>query len=266
MATTTRKRKTVTKPSSEETNPLLDWTDNEEVNHPRILLCGKPKKGKTHFIGTCPKPFIIDTDHGTLSIAQKHIPRYKLYRHKFESGDQSYMTVNNIIADLREKRGPVWEALEQAKYVPETIALDSASALSDLMEVGIVNHPPNGKDRDGITLTLPDYNIIQRRLFGIIDNLKSLPYMVVVTMGIDVELDEFNRLIESPSATGRKLGPKLPHFFDDIFKCDYDEKKEVWTMSPVATKQFEHAGTRNEGIPLKVYENPSWDTFSKYYG
>jgi hypothetical protein len=229
-------------------------------------LCGKAKKGKTYFAGTCPHPFFLDTDQGTLTVSDNHIPKMKFTREKFASGEQGYMTVNKAIGDLREKDGPVWEALEKANYVPKTVVLDSASALSDLMEVELIAHPPTEKGRDGTTLQLQDYNIIQRRLFGIIDNLRSIPYIVVVTMGIDIELDDMNRLIENPSATGKKLGPKIPHFFDDIFKCDYDTKKEVWTMSPVATRSFEHAGSRKSAIPMKVFENPSWDTFSKYYG
>lgn len=256
------------KPSSKalEINSKVKFSDAPGELKVKALLVGRAKTGKTTFAGTFPKPFFINTDKGMVSLKGKNIPYITIERMTEENKkNPDYLTrwldVRQILVDLKMQEGEYWEGL--ASYKPETIVLDSISALSDLMEAEIICDPPDKKDRSD-TLFLSDYNIIQRRMFSLIDLLRELPYHVIATSGIDVSQDELGRMLENPSATGNKLGPKIPHFFDEVYYHEYDKDNKVWTLTPVQSKRFPHGGSR-VGLEMKTYNNPSFDMFKKFY-
>lgn len=256
-------KKTITKKTE---NDLIKFTDDEKTMYYKILCVGRTKTGKTFFAGSFPRPFVINTDKGLATLKSKNIPYLTIERMTAENmGNDSILSswveVRQILNDLRYQEGKYWEAVE--KYKPGTIILDSVSALSDLMEAEVIANPPDKKDRSD-TLFLSDYNIIQRRLFSILDMFRELPYHVVATAGIDITQDEMQRILENPHATGSKLGPQIPHFFDEVYYHEYNKEKKVWTLTPVATKRFPHGGSRY-GLEMTVFENPTFDKMKKYF-
>jgi hypothetical protein len=170
--------------------------------------------------------------------------------------------------NLRNQEGEYWEELQEAGYVPETVVLDSLTALSDIFEAEITMYPPDGKDRDE-ALQIQDYNIIQRRLFALLDIGREMPYHFIVTAGVDLDKDALGKMIENPAATGNKLGARVPHFFDEVYLLEKeggDEKNPDvhWLLTPAQTKRFFHSGSR-WGLPIQYYKNPTYEKLSKYY-
>jgi hypothetical protein len=134
-----------------------------------------------------------------------------------------------------------------------------------MMEEEIILNPPDGKDRDE-TLWISDYNIIGRRLLGIVDMARELPYNFIATAGIDRVKDDVGAVLEAPMASGNKLGPKIPHTFDDVYLTEQvNDKNDVfWALTPLQTKRFNFSGSRL-GLPMKKYKNPTYEKLLPYY-
>lgn len=247
---------------SKDTSNIISFTDEELAKYVRILSCGRAKTGKTYFAGTWPSPLIINTDKGTRTLSSMHIPTINILH-----GEAAWRIMLNIIRNLDAKEGEYWEALAKAKYVPQTIVLDSVSALSSLMEIELLQDPPEGanrKNKEG-GLQLQDYNCIQNRLYGILRQMAELPYNIIVTASTDYLVNDADgRLYENPSVSGNKAGPQIPHFFDDVYYHSYDRTTSKWILDPQQSLRFNHAGSRGH-IPLVPVENPTYQKLKKYY-
>lgn len=234
---------------------------SSDTEYDRVLCCGRAKSGKTFYACSYPKPFVINADKGLATVRDKNIPYIDIERMTNENKNDRdavcrYKDVLQVVLDLKNKEGMYWEMLEEAKYVPETIVLDSVSALSDLFESEIVTKPPDGRERNEC-LQIQDYNLIQRRLFGLIDLLRESPYHIVCTIGIELKQDEKGAFLDNPLATGSKLGPQLPHFFDEVYFHWYDKDKKKWVLSAQQSKRFPYSGTRI-GVGMEEFDNPTY--------
>lgn len=228
----------------------------------RVFSCGRAKSGKTYFACTYPKPLVINTDKGLATVRDKNIPYIDIVRMTEENKNDRdvlcrYSDVLQIIKDLKYQEGKYWEEMESVGYVPETIIIDSISAMSDLMEAEIIIKPPDGKGRNEI-LQIQDYNLIQRRMLSIIDMCREMPYHFVATAGLDLKQDERGAFLDNPLATGAKLGPQIPHYFDEVYLHEYDRDKKKWTLTPMQSKRFPYAGTR-KGLKMVTFDNPTYE-------
>jgi len=244
------------------------------VDPVRVLLAGGPKTGKTRFAASFPNPVFIDTDRGMKSIAKPRPPAFVISRREPTSGPDeltSYRDVRDIISNLIYKDGPYWDALQSIGYEPKTLVLDSLSSLSDICEVEIIADPAvlgskTEAKTHGEALQLADYNIIQRRIFGILDLARQLPINFVVTTGVTFTQDDKGILREQPNLTGNKLGPSVPHFFDDVFYM-YQEREGneiLYYADNRPTRTWAHSGTRF-GVPKDAFKFPTYDDFKPYY-
>ena len=232
----------------------------------RVLSCGRAKTGKTFFACSYPKPFVINCDKGLATIRDKDIPYIDIERMTDDNKNDRdvlnrYKDVLQVIKDIKYQEGTYWDMLKKIKYMPETIVLDSLSALSDLMEAEIMISPPDKRDRNE-QLQIQDYGLIGRRIFGLVDILREAPYHIVCTIGLDLKQSDTGSFLDQPMATGSKLGPQLPHFFDEVYLHEYDKDKEQWTLTPQQSKRFPFAGSRN-GLEMKPFYNPTYDKLRK---
>lgn len=269
MSVRSRQAKPEPAKNAKADSDILSFTGDKDSSFVRVCLCGKPKTGKTYFMATSPSPFFIDTDKGLMTLVGMKVnaPAYRLERVSAgtnRESDTAFLQIRSILAQLKNGSGPVISALKKAKYEPKTLCIDSGSALSDLFEVDVINFPPDGKDRSD-TLQLQDYNVIQRRMFQIIDMARELPMNLIVSFGLDILQDESNRMVNNPSATGNKLGPKIPHFFDEVYLTWYDREDGAYYLTPQQNRSFPHAGSRFQ-VPPEDFKNPKWKDFLKYYG
>ncbi len=262
-------KKTVAKPKKRE-GSVLEWADGETNTSVKVLSVGPSKTGKTFFACSWPKPIIINTDKGLSTIRESHVPFFTIHRMTDEDVESdnlcSYRDVLSIMMSLKTKKGTYWDMLSEANYVPETLVIDSLSALSDIMEAEILyRNPPTekGNKRAG-ALFLQDYNLIQNRMLLLIDKAKELNLNLVCTAGINVVQDDQQRRFEAPMVSGNKLGPKVAHAFDDVYLHYYDGKEKAWFLSPEQTRSFSFSGTRYK-IPMEPVKNPVYKKMEKYY-
>ena len=169
--------------------------------------------------------------------------------------------VHAHVASLKKEEGEMYELVKELGI--KTIFIDSISAYSDLLEADTIVKPFDGKERTE-ALQIQDYNWIQNRIYQTLRDMVALPYNFVASAGLDVHPDDKGRLRTHPSAAGNKLGPRIPHFFDDVLLFYYDERKQQYMCSPEQSKEFEHAGSRAK-IPLKQYSDASFGTFKEYW-
>lgn len=269
--TTTQTKKPITKskPKARE-GSVLEWSDGITNTSVKVLCVGPSKTGKTYFACSWPKPIVVNTDKGLSTIRDSHVPYFTIHRmsdEDLETGNLcSYRDVLDIIMNMKTKKGPYWDMLEEAHYVPETLVIDSLSALSDIMEAEILykNIPTEkGSKRTG-ALFMADYNLIQNRMLLVIDKAKELHLNLVCTAGVSVVQDDQQRRFEAPMVSGNKLGPKVAHAFDDVYLHYYDSKEKAWYLSPEQTRSFSFAGTRYK-IPMEPVKNPEYKKMEKYY-
>jgi len=247
----------------------LGWT-NEGSDLSSVLICGRSKVGKTTVLATWPKPFIISPDKGlaTIRAMKPPVPFIQINRKTSESGPDEmtgWLHVRQILLDLKYKTGPVWTALQKAKYIPQTVIIDSLSSLSDVMEEEIVQEPSHDKSKEQ-ALTLPEYNIIQRRMYAIVDIGRELPYHFVCTAGVNSEQSDNGRYMDIPTMTGRKLGERIPHLFNEVImlyvELDEKTKGRRFMATVIPSEKVPYLGARTFVLP-KAIENP---TFQKIKG
>lgn len=262
MATTKRPAGTDRRPVVEG----LSFSDDKKQLTVKVLLCGKPKTGKTYFAGSFPKPIILNTDKGTTTLRGKHIPIVTIDRvdtmSKATLKDTAFQRMLSYADQFGEGEGDLIDAL--GTYEPETIVIDSLSQLSVLLEVDVLTFPPNNKERGG-ELQIQDYKTVQNRMLKIIDRFRELPYNIVCTSGIDLITSQDERWVENPMASGNKLGPQIPHHFDEVYRMMYDGKKNQWELRVAQSTRFEHSGSRY-GVPMdESFTNPTYDDLKQYY-
>jgi len=254
-------------------NPVIKFSSEDD--HDKVLLCGKSGTGKTTFACTYPNPFVLDFDKGLATVRNKNIPRIKFIRMTGDNKNSkgigedgsivcSYKNVLATIRDFIYREGEIWEAIADQDIKVETLILDSLTSLSDLFESEIVVRDEGSKVPRNGSLQLQDYNLIQRRLFSVIDILRELDYNFICTAGIQIDKDEqTGRFLEDPMMTGSKLGPRIPYLFDEVYLHTYDEKANKWYVTGTQTRTFNHAKSRT-GLPYgEKFENPTYDKLRK---
>lgn len=85
-------------------------------------------------------------------------------------------------------------------------------------------------------LTQPEYQLVQKTIENLVNQLCSFWCHVVLTAHPERELDEVNGGVKIyPSTAGRKLAPLVGRNFTDVFMTKWDGTKYVWdTQDPQA--------------------------------
>jgi phage nucleotide-binding protein len=172
-------------------------TSETQNKHVKILVYGKAGVGKTRLISTAPKPFIIDTDQGTLSLSDKDIPMKKI------ETMEDFDTLLNLI-----KTSPNFDKIE-------TIVLDSLSALALIVynEAGKANKNNMAK-----------YGAYQDRLTQAILDLRNVKKHIYITSGVQVNTVD-NVDTYTIDVKGKALLYAIPSWFDEFFYVEKISKK-----------------------------------------
>jgi len=226
--------------------------DQREFKDQRIsaFVYGKAGAGKTKFLGTFPKPFVIDVDGGLLTVAGGDIKSVYL-----DSQTDLYGTIVNIIQDIKHKIGPFEKG--GALSDRETIAIDSMSVLGANMFATIME--VQKKD----TRAAYQYLLSQlTTLTSLFRELKLYGYNVVATAG-EVSKENNQTGITEPV-------PLIPGSFRDFIAHQFDQA--MWfevvvrngkpTYNAYTLAEKGHAAKERIGLPGKV-ENVSFDIMVK---
>jgi len=188
----------------------LKRTSDPKDTHINLMVYAQSGSGKTYAVRTLPKPIIISTEKGLLSLADIDLP---------------YIEVNNF-DDLADAYKWLSESDEADQY--ETIALDS---ISDIAEVVLAAEKSKVKDMRQA------YGQLQDTMSNLVRSFRDLPKHVYMTAKAEKTQDENGKLLWSPSMPGNKLAQSLPYFFDEVLalRVEKDEDGNIMRMLQCAS-------------------------------
>lgn len=150
-----------------------------------------------------------------------------LERFKYPAFIKLLETCENFICDrTKESFGDVMTWGDN-----RLLTLDSMSGLNEIVSSHVTGHR--------ITMTQPEFGIVQNHIYQLCNTLCGLNCYFMVTGHIELESDEAKGITKLMLSTvGRKLAPKLPRIFSEVVLAKVDNGKYIWSTddSKVITK------------------------------
>lgn len=174
---------------------MKSWANESQFS--RILLMGDSGTGKTHFIGTMPKPFVMDFDRGLATLRGKDVG-YKML------SIDDWLVLKNTVQEWR-------------KGAPEgfqTFALDSITMASEAAMAYVLKK--NG--HTGQQPNIGEWGDAIREVKDLLGYITTLPCNVVVTAHMQIVKDELLGDIQyQPLIFGKDLPSRMPIYFDEVY-------------------------------------------------
>jgi len=237
-----------------EVDPILDWMKDVQWvketkgSYRRIMVYGPAGAGKTRFIGTCPKPFILDSDKGLMTLRNLKIPYLPLVR-----GQKVYTQVIDAIKAAR-KRQSMFKDIE-------TFAIDSLTSLADMLMIEVMKFPGEGRTPKDPTKSKPEwdhYTAVAARLAEIVKRCADLDMNVVFTCGVKLEKDDILGKFEGKPNVVGGYRDKVSHDFDEVYYMDTEGtgKNANYILFTGKYRYFE--AKSREGLEYQ-YKDPSYE-------
>jgi hypothetical protein len=239
-----------------------DWADNAQSSKDfenrkfKILVSGKEGSGKTEFAGTWPKPFIIASEEGTLTLMDKDIPFF------FLSNDMPiYDTILMILLEAKMHSGSFAEGGKFSGI--ETIVFDSFTALNQKIMAEIL------ESNNRVKPEFDDWNSLKYRMGKICSLIPELPYHVIGTVGIASKDDLITKMAVPTIDIDGSYRERLPHDFDFSLWLTCQSRGSVnkyicYTKEHL--QKYSKARVPKKWPPLpKEIENIDYDYIYNYY-
>lgn len=179
--------------------PVFTTQGYEKKAGVKFMVYSRPHKGKTDMIKTLPRPFVLASEHGLLTLKKHNIP-YTPCR-----------TVNEVKNLIK------W--IEQKQYVGkyDTLVLDSVSYLTTILLSEFRNNTAlytnNGQKH---------YGLLKDTVTDLMAALFSADAHVYVTAWEGEKYDTFGTLLGAfPETEGKALQSYLIHYFDLTAHLDW---------------------------------------------
>lgn len=204
-----------------------------------MMIYGEPGSGKTYFIGTMPKPYIVSLDRGLVGL--------KLGGRKFDGCEvDTYQELNQVIDEiLNGTRGKG----------AGSFALDHLSEVTELAieKVDLRNKPATHK-RSAWGEIADDVRIIVRK-FVDIATVRKVPICVAAHQKVDKN-EITGNILGTPDTVGKFAGT-VGGFFDMYLYAKQElewnagVKTPKWTVSTINHLEF---GAKDRTSTLNVVE------------
>ena len=213
----------------------------------RVLLMGDSGTGKTHFIGTMPKPFVADFDRGLSTLLGKDVKAVAYTK-------EGWQEFKNEVTRWR-KEGP--------QYDCETFVLDSLTMASEAAMTYVLKK--NG--RVSGQPTIADWGEAIREVKDVLDWITTLQCNVAVTAHIQLEKDEMLGDIQyRPLIFGKDLPNRLGIWFDEVYattvtttlKDGQTVTKYRLQVRPDARNKMIKSRMNRDGKLFEQYEEPDF--------
>jgi hypothetical protein len=233
-----------------------DWMEMGSI---RVLVYGQEGSGKTHFAGTFPNPFFIDTDRGLTTIRKRHPNAYIL---PIERQRGVFSTVMAVLRDAVNRTGP-FEAGEQYADV-KTIVLDGYTALAESLMYEIVEVEGNRR----LTTSKPqwdDWNALKARLTSITKLTQDInKFHFVATAWEDITKDDLSgETYGGPQVLGG-FSKQIGHFFDEIYYMNLRRSQGDYVYEAHSKKFGRYAAKSRIGVPT-IIKDPDFNQLEKAY-
>jgi hypothetical protein len=189
----------------------LKWTTAEQaadLNGIKCLVYGDSGMGKTVLTATLPSPVLLSAESGVLSLKRKNLER--LFGVNTPGIAYEIPTIQiTTVDDLSEAYRWLTTSAD-ARYF-QSIALDS---ISEIAEQVLNNAKRQVKD------PRQAYGELIEKMETLIRCFRDIPGKnVYVSAKMEPQKDEMTGVVKyTASMPGSKLGPKLPYFFDEVFR------------------------------------------------
>lgn len=218
--------------------PIDKYTENEKK---RLLLQGCPGSGKTTLVCGFPKAYVVDIDvnlGGALRYRTNHGQMLPVGYDRIDIGpDGRKLDSASAFAKLDR-------CLVEAQMNPEveTIVIDSATGLADLMFKEVVRKNPSVKDgRQHYGFFLTDSR-------NLIATLTAMQKHVVLTAHERVEDDAMTQIKSFRVMWPGQLGDYLGAFFTNVWRCEVTQEgfppKSKFLVRTM--QDFQHYGLKND--------------------
>lgn len=189
---------------------------------PNVLCYGRPGMGKTPLAATAPKPLVMLTEKGALSLRGSNVAAVECYTY-------------DLICDFLKF---ISSSSEMTKY--ETVCIDSISELAEIVVERELKKHSHGMQAYG---AMADF---VRKAVG---QLKGLSKNVYVTAKLDVQ-KENEISVRAPYMPGKALGFVVPYEFDVMVyygeitdaRTNYKPLKCLQVMPDVTTVTRDRSG------------------------
>ncbi len=230
----------------------IGWTDEKPSQVVSVCVYGPTGVGKTHFAGTFPKPFFIDTDRGLRTLKNFHHPYFSI-----KKGTKAYQQIMSILTALAEKSAPF------DKMEVETIVIDSLTELANFLLAESMRFPASPKEESRrIEDEKPqwdDYSKLASRLDTIVKRCKDLGLNFVATAGRKIDKDEMTgEFLGLPNIVGgyRDI---VGHQFDEYFYLESTVKDDQTVYRAFTSKYKYYEAKSRDGRP-RIILDPSYAT------
>lgn len=167
----------------------------------KMLVYGPSGAGKTTLAGTAPAPVILSVENGLLSLRGHDIP-FVIIRDRQDLEEVYHMLHDGADALIDRK----------------TVILDSISEIAEVVLGEEKDRTADGRKAYGET---GDY------MGEMVRQFRDLPGRhVLMTAQLEQVQDDTGALLFGPSMPGKKMGARLPYFFDEVFAMQVVKDKD----------------------------------------
>jgi hypothetical protein len=227
--------------------PLQFSTAAQEslANGIKALVYGGSGVGKTVLNATLPGPVMISAESGALSLREANLRR--LFPNDPSICYNMPIITVKTVDDLRDAHMWCIQSMEARQF--QSIGLDSAS---EIAEVVLNNAKRQVKD------PRQAYGELIEKMETLIRAFRDIPNKnVLICAKMEPNKDELTGITRyGPSMPGAKLGPKMPYFFDEVFRLGVgkdQQGKEFRFLQTQPDLQFE---AKDRSGALSVVEPP----------
>lgn len=175
----------------------LRWTTTDRASVSRGVKCmvyGGSGAGKTRLCSTAPAPLILSAEAGLLSLRKFSIPAIEI----------------TTMAELMEAYTWITRSQEASQF--QTVCLDSLSEMAEVLLANLIKTKGQNDPRKAFGELIPQMSEMIRAF----RDIQGKNVYMSVKMEYDKD-EETGRMMYIPSMPGKKLGPQLPYFFDEVY-------------------------------------------------
>lgn len=223
----------------------------------KCLVYGSSGMGKTVLAATMPSPVLISAESGILSLKQQNLEKLFGVANPAICYNMPIIQVQTV-DDLTEAYN--WAANSHEAKAFASVGLDS---ITEIAEVVLNNAKRQVKDPRQAYGELIEKMETLIRLFR---DLQSKNVYMAAKM--EPMKDELTGVIKyGPSMPGAKLGPKLPYFFDEVFRLGTNKDAQGNSFRFLQTQPDLQFEAKDRSGMLDPMEYPMFSSvFSKIAG
>lgn len=223
----------------------------------KVLIYGSAGIGKTVLNATAPSPVLISAESGMLSLKKKNLERLFGVNNPHVTYDIPTIEIQTV-DDLRDAYE--WCARSSEAKQFQTVEIDS---LSEIAEVVLNNAKRQVKD------PRQAYGELIEKMETLIRLFRDLPNRhVYMSAKMEPTKDELTGVVKfGPSMPGSKLGPKLPYYFDEVFRLGVNKDPQGKDYRFLQTQPDFQYEAKDRSGSLQPLEQPFLTTiFNKILG